>query len=171
MGTVIAESERVVLRHWDDGDVDDLAAIGTLDVVRFLGGVPWTRASAEELIALYRSIQDRLGLTTWAVELKAGHRLIGTCGFAGTNVAWLRGERVIEIGWTLGREWWGLGLATEAALLALTLAESRFGRDSLVSKCAIQNVASEAVMRRIGMRRVGVVQGQWTSATVLCRFP
>jgi RimJ/RimL family protein N-acetyltransferase len=171
VGTVVAESKRLILRHWEDDDVDQLARLGTPEVVRFLGGVPWTPGMAREALNLYRSIEDSLGLTIWAVELKADQRLIGTCGYARTNVAWLRYDFVVEIGWTLGQPWWGKGLATEAASAVLPLGRDRFGGRRIISKCALANVASERVMHRIGMKRVGVVQGLSTGSTVLCRFP
>lgn len=171
MTSTVARSERLVLRGWDDADVGDLAAIGTPEVVRYLGGKPWTEATGRESINLFRSIGETLVVTTWAVELRSTGELIGTCGYARTNVDWLRRDYVVEIGWTLGRPWWGRGLASEAARAALGLGEERFGLAPILSKCAIDNVASEAVMHRIGMRRVGVVQGRWSNPTVLCRFP
>ena len=168
---VVAESERLVLRRWNDQDAEDLAVLGTTEVVRFLGGVPWDRNRTREAIALYREIEQSLGLTTWAVTLRADGRLVGSCGYARTNVAWLRQDLVVEIGWTLGRQWWGRGLATEAASAVLPLADEGIGRRRIVSKCALENTRSEAVMHRIGMRRVGVVRGIWASPTVICRFP
>jgi ribosomal-protein-alanine N-acetyltransferase len=58
--------------------------------------------------------------TTWAIRLRETGELIGTCGFAGTNMPWLRFDTVIEVGWTLGEQWWGRGLATEAASAAVS---------------------------------------------------
>lgn len=179
MGIVVAESERLTLRHWEDGDVDELAALGSPEVVRFLGGAPWTPDVASASINLYRTIQGWLGLTTWAVVLKAEDRLIGTCGYSRTNVAYLRDDFVVEIGWMLGRRWWGKGLATEAAVAVLPLGRDRFGGRRIISKCALDNAPSERVMHRIGMRRVGIVQGLWHTGrewqrgrpTVICRFP
>lgn len=166
----IAESPRLVLESWSDEDVEDLAAIGTGEVVRFLGGADWTTATAHESIQLWREIEDRLGITTWAVRLRDSSELIGTCGFAGTNVPWLRFDFVIEIGWTLARPWWGKGLATEAAAAALACGLERYPPERIVSKCHIDNAASERVMHRIGMQRVGVVQGAWPEPTILCRL-
>ena len=122
MTSTVARSERLVLRGWDDADVGDLAAIGTPEVVRYLGGKPWTEATGRESINLFRSIGETLVVTTWAVELRSTGELIGTCGYARTNVDWLRRDYVVEIGWTLGRPWWGRGLASEAARAALGLA-------------------------------------------------
>lgn len=153
-----------------DSDVEPLARIGTADVVRYLGGKPWTTTTARDSIALWRQIDSRPGLTTWAVCERVAGELIGTCGFAGTNMPWLRFDIVIEIGWTFGSDWWGQGLATEAASAALEIGLGRYPRERFLSKCHIENSASERVMERIGMRRIGVVQGTFAVPTVLHRL-
>ena len=167
---MVAETPRLVLRGWTDHDVEPLAQIGTADVVRYLGGTPWTTATARDSIDLWRQIDERLGLTTWAVCDKATGELVGTCGFAGTNMPWLRFDFVIEIGWTIGSKWWRRGLATEAASAALEIGLRRYPRERFLSKCHIENYASERVMERIGMHRVGVVQGTFTAPTVVHRL-
>jgi RimJ/RimL family protein N-acetyltransferase len=93
---------------------------------------------------------------TWAVEESGTGELIGWCGFARTNVPWLRGDLVIEVGWALARSRWGQGFATEAALAVLDL--DIYDRSRVIAKCHEANARSEAVMRRIGMSRVGVVK-------------
>jgi RimJ/RimL family protein N-acetyltransferase len=170
MDEVVAETERVVLRRWTEADVDPLVRLGKAEVVRFLGGQPWTPTSVRESMEIWAQIEDRLGITTWVVEMRRGE-VIGTCGFAGTNVPWLRVEFVIEIGWTLSQTWWGRGLATEAAQAALGVGLDHYPAKRFISKCNIHNAASERVMHRIGMRRVGVVQGAWQDPIVICRLP
>lgn len=170
VAATVAETSRLVLRNWADSDVEALARIGTADVVRYLGGTPWTTTVARESIELWRQIDARLGLTTWAVCERAGGELIGTCGFAGTNMRWLRFDFVIEIGWTFGSEWWGQGFATEAASAAIEIGLGSYQRERFLSKCHIDNRASERVMERIGMRRVGLVQGAFAAPTVIHRL-
>lgn len=167
--TVVAATERLVLDRWTDDDAVPLARIGTIEVVRYLGGVPWTLATARQSIDQWRGIDERLGVTTWAVRLRGTGELIGTCGFAGTSVPWLRAGYVIEIAWTLGRRWWGQGFATEAAQAALGVGLGRYAPERIVAKCHVDNAASERVMHRIGMERVGIVQGQWPEPTVVSR--
>jgi RimJ/RimL family protein N-acetyltransferase len=169
--TVVGETERLRLEAWSGLEASELATIGTPNVVRYLGGTPWTVETARDSIALWREIDRRLGITTWAVRLRESSELIGTCGFAGTNMPWLRFDAVIEIGWTLGERWWGQGLASEAASAALSVGLARYPRDRFLSKCHVENDASERVMHRIGMVRVGVVQGAFPAATVVCRLP
>ena len=170
VNSTVAVTERLVLKRFVDADAPALAALGTTEVVRHLGGTPWTLSSARESIRVWRDIEERLGITTWAVRLRGSDELIGSCGFAGTNVAWLRFDVVIEIGWTLGRIWWGQGLATEAARAALERGLADYPPTRFVSKCSIENRASARVMQRIGMRRVGVVQGAWPDPTLVYRL-
>ena len=166
----VSVTERLVLESFRQDDAPALARLGTPEVVRYLGGVPWTVASAEESINLWRAIEERLGITTWAVRLRQSSELIGSCGFAGTNVAWLRFDVVIEIGWTLGQAWWGQGLATEAARAALDRGLAAYPPERFLAKCHPENLASERVMVRVGMRRVGLVQGVWPAPTVVYRL-
>ena len=140
--TVVAETPRLVLTTWAEADVEPLAAIGTAEVVRYLGGTPWTTSTARESIDLWGQ----------------------------ANAPWLRFDFVIEIGWTLAHAWWRRGFATEAARAALEKGVGQYGAERIVSKCSINNTASEAVMHRIGMRRVGVVRGSWPDDTVVCRL-
>jgi len=103
---LVAESSRLLLRKRSDADVEPLAQIGTTDVVRYLGGTRWTATTARASIDLWRQIESPLGITTWAVCERGSGDLIGTCGFAWTNMPWLRFDFVIEIGWTFGSSWW-----------------------------------------------------------------
>jgi RimJ/RimL family protein N-acetyltransferase len=170
MGSPVAVTERLYLDGFRDDDALALSRLGTAEVTRYLSGEAWTISSTQASISLWRDIEAGLGLTTWALRLRDSGELIGSCGFAGTNAVWLRSEAVIEIGWTLGRAWWGRGLATEAARAAMSKGLSKYPPDHFVSKCHVENHASERVMQRIGMRRVGIVQGSWPAPTVLYRL-
>jgi RimJ/RimL family protein N-acetyltransferase len=137
--------------------------------VRYLRGTPWSVADAAAVVATNREIQAAIGLTMWALEDLRDGALVGYCGFGSTNAACLRPD-LIEIGWALARDRWGQGLATEAAAAVLPLGIARFGRERIVSKCHLDNVASERVMHRIGLRRVGVVRALASAATTICRL-
>ena len=51
MVETVALTDRLAVRTWADDDVEPLAAIGAEpDVVRFLGGVPWSVADARSMI-------------------------------------------------------------------------------------------------------------------------
>ncbi|WP_436771701.1 GNAT family N-acetyltransferase [Yinghuangia sp. YIM S09857] len=57
----------------------------------------------------------------------------------------------VEIGWRLGRPFWGRGIATEAAREVLRFAFSYARLPRVVSVCHVDNAPSLRVMRRLGM--------------------
>ena len=166
---IVLTTSRLRVRDWT---ADDATALSQLtvddDVVRFLAGRPWSPTDARAMIDTWREIADGLGVATWAIEALDG-TLVGYCGFARTNADWLRSDTV-EIGWLLGRRYWGRGLATEAARAVLALGLRHIEARRIASKCHIANHASERVMQRLGMRKVGVVR-RTTDLTVVYRLP
>jgi RimJ/RimL family protein N-acetyltransferase len=155
---VIATTERLIVRQWHDEDAQPLAAIGaSLEFVRYLQGRPWTIVDAVDMIATCRTVEGAIGTTLWALEDRHGSGLLGYCGFGVTNAACVRTD-LIEIGWGVEHSRWGQGLATEAARVVLPLGVRRFDSWRLIAKCHADNVASERVMRRIGLHRAGVVR-------------
>jgi RimJ/RimL family protein N-acetyltransferase len=62
----------------------------------------------------------------------------------------LDGELELEIGWTIVRELWGQGYATEAALACRDHALGELGRDRVISLIAPENAASIRVAEKIG---------------------
>ncbi|EOW2429795.1 GNAT family N-acetyltransferase, partial [Acinetobacter baumannii] len=60
----------------------------------------------------------------------------------------------IEIGWRIATEHWKKGYATEGAKAALEYAFNILNKDKVVSFTATVNKPSQAVMERLGMRKV-----------------
>jgi len=165
---VIVGTERLIIRSWRDSDADPLAAMGAdVEFVRYLQGRPWTLDDAVGMIATCRATEASLGLTLWALEARVDGALVGYCGFGRTNASCLRAD-VVEIGWGLGRPHWRRGFATEAASAVLPLAFSQFRDALVVAKCHVDNVASEHVMQRIGLRRAGLVRYLEWPTTIYC---
>jgi RimJ/RimL family protein N-acetyltransferase len=155
---VIATTERLIVRQWQDEDAQPLAAIGTdLEFVRFLQGRPWTIVDAVDMIATCRTVEGAIGVTLWALADRRDGALLGYCGFGVTNAACVRTD-LIEIGWGVEHSRWGQGLATEAGRELIPLAVRRFETWRLIAKCHADNIASERVMRRIGLHRAGLVR-------------
>ena len=58
----------------------------------------------------------------------------------------------VEVGWRLARAHWGKGYATEAAREALRIGFALHNLSEIVSFTVPQNVRSQAVMQKLGMR-------------------
>jgi RimJ/RimL family protein N-acetyltransferase len=94
---------------------------------------------------------DEQGFGLWALERLSDGAFLG---FTGLNP--LRpgtpGGSGMEVGWRLTPSAWGAGYASEAARAALRVAFVEVRLAQVWSLTSVTNVASQAVMRRIGMR-------------------
>jgi RimJ/RimL family protein N-acetyltransferase len=71
-------------------------------------------------------------------------------------------DRRGELGYGLGRAYWGQGYATEAALLLLRFGFEQLGLTRIQAMCAIENARSMRLLERLGMRREGrLAQYRW----------
>jgi RimJ/RimL family protein N-acetyltransferase len=146
------ETPRLLLRRWQDADLDGLAAVNAQpEVMRYIhDGRPLDRNATAERLAAYRRHWDEHGFGLYAVEVKETG---GLAGFTGLAVPAFLPEIMpaVEIGWRLGREHWGRGLATEAARAVVAHTRAGLGLRRLVSIHVVGNDASARVMVKLGM--------------------
>ncbi len=64
----------------------------------------------------------------------------------------------IELGWTLARDRWGRGYATEAAAACLSAGLAHLGAPRIVALVDAENEPSLRVAERIGMARIETVE-------------
>lgn len=145
-------TERLVLRMFREEDFEQYASIaGDAEVARHLGdGRPLGRADAWRQMAMILGHWRLRGYGMWAAEEAATGRLVGRIGFFNPE-----GWPGFELGWTLGREFWGRGYATEGARRALECGFTEMGRDRVISLIRPANAASVRVAERLGERLEG----------------
>ncbi len=118
------------------------------EVMRYVGtGEVRDHAYYADLVARQQRLAESTGLCLFSL-LTDGR----TVGFVGVH-PWERPwgpHGMPEIGWRLGRAYWGRGYATEGARAVLGLARER-GLPRLVSMIHAGNAASAAVATRLGM--------------------
>lgn len=139
----ILKTARLVLRAPDEGDIDRLVELaGDYEVSKMLAVVPhpYERRHAEEWIAHFNDLpQDEE--RSFAIDDGSG--LIGVVSFRQ-----LRENP--RIGYWLGRPYWGMGYMSEAAHAALTWLFSTHDVDSVVAEAMQENLASIAILRKLG---------------------
>ncbi|MEU5699713.1 GNAT family N-acetyltransferase [Streptomyces aurantiacus] len=124
------------------------------DVMEFHGGKSAELSVYEELTARQRRHDAEHGFCFWTMldVIDGEERVIGFTGAQPWPHEWgPRGE--IEIGWRLGREYWGRGYVTAAARTALERVRAT-GVTSVVAMVNSRNERSIAVTRRLGMELV-----------------
>ena len=141
------ETDRLILRAWrEDTDFDTYARIcADSDVMKYLGGKPFSVLESWRHMAYIVGHWHMLGFGHWAVEEKATGEFVGRLGFQDPQ-----GWPGFEIGWTLSKDRWGRGYATEGATVALDYAFNELGRERVISLIHPENRASIAVAQRLG---------------------
>lgn len=169
---IYLETERLILRDWQDSDADAFVAMNMNPAVRRYFPDLQTR---EESLASIEKMQNGIrssGYGFYALALKgpaapSGHAapsgpatptgpdvFVGFTGLKDLSFdAWFC--PCVEIGWRLDEPFWGKGYATEAARACLADGFTRFGLDRIYAFTALHNAPSERVMQRIGMEKLG----------------
>jgi RimJ/RimL family protein N-acetyltransferase len=142
---------RLTLRPWREDDRSVFAALNAdPEVTRDLGG-PLSRAASDAKLDRYRAAFEQHGFSRLAIEDRQG----AFVGYAGVMPAAFDHPLAphAEIGWRLVRSAWGKGYATEAARAALDDVFARVGLEEVLAYTAVDNLRSQAVMARLGLRR------------------
>jgi RimJ/RimL family protein N-acetyltransferase len=141
----------LVLRHWHESDRLPFRSINADPaVMRFMPDTlsHWQSDLLMESIA-EDARSNAFGL--YAAELKADRTFIGLIGLSVPDFH-ASFTSCVEIGWRLSAHVWNQGLATEGATRAVVhFAFENLELESLVSFTALQNLASQRVMQKVGM--------------------
>ena len=145
-------TDRLLLRRFAaERDAAAFAAINAdPDVMRFIGdGSVLARPASDALLARIEREWDARGFGLWAVQDGGGSLL----GFCGLSVPMFLPDVLpaVEVGWRLGRDAWGRGVATEAARAALAFGFAERGMAEIVSIVDPANERSLRVCEKLGM--------------------
>ncbi len=152
---MIFETERLTVRPWT---ADDAAAAFAIyrdpEVTRYLGNSRTHTELADSAAWIARLAERNAALTgglgLWAATLREADRPIGLLALAP-----LDGGSEIEVGYHLGRDWWGRGYATELARGGLDYGFGGLGLGRIVGVTFPENVASQRVLLKAGLRHEG----------------
>jgi RimJ/RimL family protein N-acetyltransferase len=149
-------TQRLLLRRWR---VEDEAAMARInrdpEVGRYLNR-PVDEAAVAAFFGLIAGHWEEHGYGPWALESREPGlegTFLGFAGLAHLPPFLSAAGSAPELGWRLGSSAWGRGLATEAALAAR---DDAFGRLALLEILSIihpENVRSQRVAVKLGLRR------------------
>ena len=154
----------MLLRQWRESDLDPLAEIYTQP--EYLAYMPALDrdGTAKQIQAFVRRWQDD-GVCQWAAVDLATDRLIGRIGLLRRD-DWPVEPDPIEVGWTLHRDYWGRGLATEGGRASMQIWRERLLPDQrMISITVAENTRSRAVMERLGLTLRGTTR--WRTLDVV----
>jgi [ribosomal protein S5]-alanine N-acetyltransferase len=148
MDGIVIATERLFLKEWLPENFPDFKPIATNpQVMRYIGtGELWSDERIKQFIDNQIARYKQYKFCFWALIHRNTHALIGLCGLSLLNK-----PDEIEIGWWLIPEYWGQGLATEAAQAVMSYGFEQLNLPRIVSIAQPANQRSIRVMEKLGM--------------------
>ncbi len=153
------QTERLLIRRLAADDASSFFAIfSNADVARYWSSPPLTRmAQAEERVANILERYRTGDLFQLGVERKSDGQLIGTCTLHQIHLQ----NRRAEIGYALGREYWGQGYMQEALTAMIDHAFGPMALHRLEADIDPRNEPSAKSLERMGFAREGYLRERW----------
>ena len=162
------ETERFILRKFNDQDISDLHKILSDDIVNTY--LPWfvsktiddTKQFLEKRI--YPEYQKEVSYF-YAIEFKETHKVLGYVDITDIDLELKCGD----LGYGIHRDYWRQGIASEASLALIEQAKTD-GFDFLTATCDQKNIGSGKVMQKCGMSYQYSYEEQWQPKDILVVF-
>lgn len=158
VGTRKIETERLILRRFKIEDAEDMYNNWASDpeVVKFMTwpahpNVDCTRGLLSEWIPQY----ENGDYFQWAIELKETGTVIGSIALPRVY----KGIDACEVGYCIGRNYWGQGITAEALKAVLDYLFDVAGFNRVGATHDINNPNSGKVMQKAGMKYEGTHRG------------
>lgn len=152
---MILQTERLILRRWEDSDAEDLYEYAKDPDVGPIAGWPAHR-SVEESREIIRNVLN--GAECYAICLKDDSRAIGAIELM-RHTALVGGDDECELGYWLGKPFWGRGIMPEAARALLRRAFEDLGMTRVWCGYYEGNAKSKRVQEKCGFRPQFVREG------------
>lgn len=153
----VFETNRLLLRKIESDDLDDLFEL--LSDPEVTHHMTWevNKTKEETLNNFIKVVIERYEKgqsVDWAIVHKESKKVIGNCAFIG----WSNKHSRAEIGYVLNKHYWGQGFATEALKELIRFGFEVIGLNRIEGGCDIDNIGSENVMLKVGMKFEGILR-------------
>jgi ribosomal-protein-alanine N-acetyltransferase len=147
---VILNTERLVLRHLEPGDLASLYALYRDPEIRryYPDGTRTYEETRQELEWFLHGHPRRPELGLWATVERSTGEFLGRCGLLPWHI---EGTDEVEVAFMIKKERWREGFATEAARGIIRHAHDVLGLRRLVCLVMPGNAASAGVATKVGM--------------------
>jgi ribosomal-protein-alanine N-acetyltransferase len=149
-------SARLLLRPFTLADAPDVhRLVSQRDIASTTVSIPhpYEEGMAAEWIEKHGPEFARGEGVVYAVTLRETGELMGAVG-----LSLVPAHRRAELGYWIGRPYWGHGYATEAARELVRWGFAELGLHRVVAHYMTHNTASGSVMKKIGMHREGTLR-------------
>lgn len=143
-------TERLTLRPFQINDIEAThQLLSDPEVMRFSLNGPYSKKKSTDFIIQCMQKSENNLPSLLAIIDKKNSMLIGSCGFFPQKIL---GKQELELGYRLLKDYWGKGLATEAAVAVKAHARDKMGLNRLISLIEKENTASIRVAEKNGFK-------------------
>lgn len=153
-GTEKVETERLILRRFKEDDVKAIYETWLSDpevskymIWNYQEDIEDTKKWLQKCIEKYKNDN----IYNWGIELKETNNLVGSISANKSE----NDEECYEIGYTIGRRYWGNGYATEALKKVTEYLIKEVGIRKFLCRYAKENIASKKVIKKVGFEYLG----------------
>lgn len=146
------KSERLGFRPWTTDDLESMAAINADEEVMKHFPKTYDIEETRDFIERMHRQYTKTGFCYFATEILRSKKFIGFIGLSSISFE-AKFTPCVDMGWRLAKDEWGNGYATEGAKACLNFGFITMGLNEIYAVCPISNLASENVMKKIGMRK------------------
>ena len=150
---------RLALRQLSQEDLEALFAIfSNAEVMRYWSTPPYTRrAQVEERVRTFVEGYENGTSLSLGIEREEDHALVGNCSLFDFH----EDSRRAQVGYCLGRPYWGMGYMHEALTALVNHAFDGLGLNRLEADIDPRNLASAKALERLGFVREGFLRERW----------
>lgn len=152
---IYIETERLIIKPYCMDDIDDLYKVySDEEVMSYIpGGVmsyQWVKDLIKWMVeyCYEKNTPENIIKFGTSVVDKERRKVIGWCGLGSLDCK----LEDIEIFYGLSSEYWGQGLATEAAMAMIHYGFNTIGLKRIIAVVNPNNIASKKVIEKIGMK-------------------
>ena len=147
------ETQRLILRPWRETDLQDLYEYASVPGVGEMAGWKHHGSLDESRMILDMFIR---GKKTFALELKSTGRVVGSLGLEEPDPDPTDAEQYgREIGYVLSKDYWGMGIMTEAVRAVIEYCFLALNFDFLTCGHFLRNDRSRRVVEKCGFAYFG----------------
>ncbi len=167
LGTKRIETERLILRKFTIEDAEDMYKNWACEdkVTKYL---TWpTHPSVEvskSVINMWEKESDSLNYYQWCIELKETGEAIGSISV----VHILEEINAVEVGYCIGKRFWGLGITSEAFTALITFFFKEMQVNRIEARHDLNNPNSGKVMEKCGLIKEGIKRQGDKNNTGIC---
>lgn len=141
-------TQRIYFQHWQEADLELAYTLwSNPEVTRWIGG-PFNDELVKRRLYEEIELQERYGVQYWPTFLSNSQKFIGCAGLRPYRLE----EGVYELGIHLLPEFWGRGLASEAAESAIRHALQQLNASAIFAGHHPENRRSAGLIRRLGFQ-------------------